>query len=661
LIFNAIINSGLIFLLKLRRNKEQLEGLYAIIGKIKMRYIGAKTELLSEIADFMKHQGLFNKKNYTFCDAFSGTGTVSDYFKNNFRICANDVQYYSFVLTQAKLNTPDLQFRKLGFDPFEYFNTTEEENEGFVFNEYSYGGSANRMYFSSENGKRIDFIRKKIEEWCDEKKIDKYEYYYLIASLLESVSKVANIAGVYGSFLKTWDPRAIKRMSFIHVELISRESSNNEEREVRNEPIEKLITEISGDILYLDPPYTKNQYSVQYHLLETIARYDQPAVSGKGGLRNTSETSSAFSRTGEVECIFDYIIAKANFRYIILSYSSDGIMSKKFIETTLKRYGREDTYCLKKIAYKKYRNHQTLSNNEHCEYLFFIEKKEYSKAKYSSPLNYQGGKYDLIDFIKDNLPDEKPEKFIDVFGGGYNVGVNVDAEQNIYNDYNHIVAKLIEDFKNSDTAKLIRYINRTVKRYRLSPGAKNEYLALREKYNSLPLERRESRMLYVLIMYGFNQQIRFNSLYDCNNPVGPAGFNDVMLSKLVSFCRKIQEQNLVITHGDFDSIRPYITDGSFLYCDPPYLITLGSYNDGKRGFNGWSKEDECRLYDFLDEADDKNIRFMMSNVFEHNGKQNKMLKDWVEKNGYNVISFNGKSRKGRKEIIITNYKKVIRR
>ena len=84
-----------------------------------MRYIGAKTELLSEIADFMKHQGLFNKKNYTFCDAFSGTGTVSDYFKNNFRISANDVQYYSFVLTQAKLNTPDLQFRKLGFDPFE--------------------------------------------------------------------------------------------------------------------------------------------------------------------------------------------------------------------------------------------------------------------------------------------------------------------------------------------------------------------------------------------------------------------------------------------------------------------------------------------------------------------------------------------------------------
>ena len=625
-----------------------------------MRYIGAKTELLPEIADFIKQQGLFDEKNLTFCDAFSGTGAVGDYFKNDFRICANDVQYYSYVLTQAKLNTPDLQFKKLGFDPFEFFNSNNDETEGFIFNEYSFGGQSNRMYFSAENGKRIDFIRTKIEEWHNKEKIDEYEYYYLIASLLESVSKVANIAGVYGSFLKTWDPRAVKKMPFIHVETMIRESPINEMREVRNETIEELINEISGDILYLDPPYTKNQYSVQYHLLETMARYDNPEISGKGGLRNTSETSSAFSRTGEVECVFDYIIAKANFRYIILSYSSDGIMSKKFIESTLKRYGKENTYCLKKISYKKYRNHQTFSEDEHCEYLFFIEKKDYSSATYSSPLNYQGGKYDLIDFIKENLPDEKIERFIDVFGGGYSVGANINAEQIVYNDYNHIVAKLIEDFKNSDTSELVRYINRTVKRYNLSPGAKDEYLALRSRYNSLPLEKRESRMLYVLILYGFNQQIRFNSSYDCNNPVGPAGFNDIMLSKLVSFCRRIQEQNLIIRHGDFESMNQYVLENSFLYCDPPYLITLGSYNDGKRGFNGWTEKDELRLYDFLDNASNKNVRFMMSNVLEHRGKRNTLLEKWVKKNNYNIVHLNKVARKGRKEILITNYKKEIK-
>lgn len=620
-----------------------------------MRYIGAKTELLAEIADFLKQQGILNDSNLTFCDAFSGTAAVGDFFKDKFKIVANDVQYYSFVITQAKLNTPDLSFPKLGLDPFKYFNEIKDGLEGFIYNKYSDGGSGGRMYFSSENGKKIDFIRTKIEEWHNAEKINDKEYYYLIAALIESASKVANIAGVYGSYLKKWDPRAVKSMPFIPVEL-----SNNSsicECEVRNETIEELICEISGDILYLDPPYTKNQYSVQYHLLETIAKYDSPTISGKGGLRNTSETSSAFSRQGDVEQVFDFIIAKANFKYIVLSYSSDGIMSKRFIESTLKRYGKEDTHCLKKIPYKKYRNHQTNSEDEHCEYLFFIEKKPYSEAKYASPLNYQGGKYDLVDFIKENMPDENIGRFIDVFGGGYSVGANIDAEQIIYNDFNFMVARLLECFKNSDTSELIRYITRTVKRYGLSPGAKAEYMKLRDKYNSTPLERRDLKMLYVLILYGFNQQIRFNSSYDCNNPVGPAGFNDVILSKLVSFCRRMQEQNLTIHSGDFEKMEEYFDDKTFLYCDPPYLITLGSYNDGKRGFNGWGVEDEKRLYRFLDKANSIGIKFMLSNVLDHKEKHNDLLDAWVKKNNLNVIEYNGSSRKGRKEILITNYKK----
>lgn len=620
-----------------------------------MRYIGAKTDLLPEIADFIKQQGILNDSNLTLCDAFSGTAAVGDYFKDKFRITANDIQYYSYVITYAKLNTPDMTFSKLGLDPFDYFNSTNDGIEGFIFNEYSDGGSGNRMYFSSENGKRIDFIRTKIESWHKDEKINDKEYYYLLAALIESVSKVANIAGVYGSYLKKWDPRAVKRMPFIHVE--STQSNPICESEVRNETIEELICEVSGDILYLDPPYTKNQYSVQYHLLETIARYDNPVISGKGGLRNTSETSSAFSRQGEAERVFDFIIAKANFKYIILSYSSDGLMSKKYIENTLKRYGKEETYCLKKIPYKKYRNHQTYSDDEHCEYLFFIEKKPYLEAKYASPLNYQGGKYDLVDFIKNNLPNENIQRFIDVFGGGYSVGVNIEAEQIIYNDFNFIVARLLECFKNTDTAELVRYITRTVKRYKLEPGAKEAYLKLRDKYNATPLDRRDLKMLYVLIMYGFNQQIRFNSSYDCNNPVGPAGFNDVMLSKLISFCRRMQEQNLLICSGDFEKMEQYFEDGTFLYCDPPYLITLGSYNDGKRGFNGWDESDEKRLYAFLNKANRKGIKFMLSNVLDHNGKHNDLLDSWIKDNNYNVIEYSKTARKGRKEILIINYNK----
>lgn len=619
-----------------------------------MRYIGNKNALVDSIYKLIKDKKI-DKKSYTFCDAFSGTGVVGEYFKNKFRIIANDIQYYSFVISHAKLNVPDMNFSQLGFNPFDYFNKEKIEHRGFVYNNYSSGGTGGRMYFSAENGLKIDFIRNKIEEWKQDKKITDCEYYYLIASLIESVSKVANIAGVYGSYLKKWDPRAVKLMSFIKVE--HSDLASLYESEVHNQKIEELINDISGDILYLDPPYTANQYSVQYHLLETIARNDNPDIKGKGGLRNTRETSSMFSRKGDVEAIFEKIIAKAKFKYIILSYSSDGLMSKKYIKNVLNRYGKPETYDFVEINYKQYKNHKTVNKKNHCENLFFIEKKDCKNVTYSSPLNYQGGKHDLVSFIKDNLPKENIKKFVDVFGGGYNVGVNMDASQIVYNDYNHKVVELIEMFKNTETKDLVKYIFKVQQRYKLERGSGDSYLKLRNNYNSINILERDPKMLYVLILYGFNQQIRFNSSYDYNNPVGPAGFNENMLEKLISFCRKLQEQNIIFLSRDFKDLERYIKKDSFVYCDPPYLITLGSYNDGKRGFNGWTSSDELRLHKFLDKLNKRGVKFMMSNVLEHGDKKNDLLIKWIKNNNYKIIKYNKPTRKGRKEILVVNYKK----
>ena len=101
-----------------------------------MRYLGTKTTLVDEIYGLINDKGISND-NYTFCDAFSGTGAVGEFLKDKFRIIANDVQYYSFVMTQAKLNTPDLKFSKLGFDPFDYLNQKNRQYEGFVYKNYS--------------------------------------------------------------------------------------------------------------------------------------------------------------------------------------------------------------------------------------------------------------------------------------------------------------------------------------------------------------------------------------------------------------------------------------------------------------------------------------------------------------------------------------------
>lgn len=616
-----------------------------------MRYIGNKEKILNEIEKLIIDKKL-NKKCKIFCDAFSGTATVGEHFKDMFQIIANDNLYLSFVMSQAKLNTPNNKYSKLGIDPFKYFNETDNALEGFIYKNYA-PEESERMYFSAENAKKIDYIRWQIEEWKQEQKITDEEYYYLIASLLESVSKVANIAGVYGAYLKKWDPRAIKKMKFIPVETTNQRSKK--QNYIYNENVENLIEDISGDILYLDPPYTKNQYSVQYHLLETIAKYDNPEIKGKTGARDTTSQLSTFSKNGEVQIQFEKIIAKANFKYIIVSYSSDGIMSKEYIENVLKRYGKEDTYKFKKITYKKYLNHHTENKGDHYEYLFFIEKKKSGKEIYYSPLNYMGGKSEMMSFIKKHSPKDI-NRVVDVFAGGFNVGINYEVPEIIYNDCNYRVKELIKMFKDIDTLELYKYIISNIKKYKLEKGKKEPYIKLRTKYNHPEPPIRDTKILYLLILYGFQQQIRFNSKLEYNNPIGQSGFNDKILEKLISFSRKLKEKNVIFRSEDFENMEEYIDEQTFFYCDPPYLITLGSYNDGKRGFNGWNEDEERRLLNFLKRIDSMGGKFMLSNVMVHNGKKNTILQKWLKENkNFHKISYKGKNKSKRKEIIIINY------
>lgn len=618
-----------------------------------MRYLGNKQTLLHEIESLINSKKM--SKDSSLCDLFSGTATVGNYFKDSVKIIANDNLYFSFVISHAKLNTPDLKFTNLGLDPFEHFNNISLKEHGFIAENYTPAGKAGRMYFSADNGGRIDYIRATIERWYKAKKINENEYYYLIASLLESVSKVANIAGVYGAYLKTWDSRALKDMKFIHVEM--NKTNSITKNDVYNKDVQSLIKTISGDILYLDPPYTNSQYARQYHMLETIALYDSPAISGITGARNTSSQSSEFCKNGPAHIAFEEIIANANFKHIILSYSSAGIMSKEFIEAVLKRHGKSETYSLKKIPYKKYLNHHTETEGEHFEYLFYIEKEtDKSNIIYESPLNYQGNKAPIAHFLKENAP-KNIDRVADIFGGGLNAGINFDAKEVFYNDYNHIVKKLLEMFEEQDTNSLYKYILNTIKRYGLSKANGQAYNTLRAKYNSIKLEKRDIRMLYVLILYGFQQQIRFNSSYDFNNPIGNGSFNDKILEKIISFSRVLREKKVKFLTGDYLDTYQYFDKNTLVYCDPPYLITLGSYNDGKRGFNGWNEKEEIRLLEFLDMLNKNGIKFMLSNVIEHKGKTNTLLKNWISKNKYSMIEYTGSKARGRKEIIVINYDK----
>ena len=331
-----------------------------------MNYIGSKYKLSDFISSSVKSIVGEDLSDKIFCDLFAGTGVVGRNFKKEVKkVISNDMEFYSYVLNKNYIENHEFLDNEI------YIKELNETNgeEGFIFNEYSENGKANRLYFSEHNGKKIDAIRTKIEFWKTEKKISSALYYFLLASLLESADKVANTASVYGAFLKKIKKTAQK-------ELILEPAIfeiNSHSHEVYNEDSNLLIKKIKGDILYLDPPYNAREYGANYHLLNTIAKYDNFTPKGKTGLRDYSK--SAFCKKEEVEKSFDDLIKNANFKYIFLSYNNEGIMSSETIKKILSNYGKYDLltteYQRFRADKKENRNHKASSTTE---YLHILEK-----------------------------------------------------------------------------------------------------------------------------------------------------------------------------------------------------------------------------------------------------------------------------------------------
>ena len=197
-----------------------------------------------------------------------------------------------------------------------------------------------------------------------------------------------------------------------------------------------------------------------------------------------------------------------------------------------------------------------------------------------------------------------------------------------------------------------------IKKFGLEKANEQAYKEIRAYYNSLPADKRDAKLLYTIILYGYQQQIRFNNSLEFNNPVGMRWFNDKILEKLISFSRIIKKKDIIFKSVDYVLLEDDIDTNTFFYLDPPYMLTTGSYNDGKRGFNGWNKNLEEELFNFADKLNENKIPFMLSYILEHKGKFNDNLKHWIDKNNYCLIelgSILGISGSRRKEILVTNY------
>jgi DNA adenine methylase len=262
------------------------------------------------------------------------------------------------------------------------------------------------------------------------------------------------------------------------------------------------------------------------------------------------------------------------------------------------------------------------------------EKKNLRTIK--SPLNYIGGKSKLLDQISPLFPKEI-KIFVDLFAGGCNVGLNVKAEKVICNDNLKFLIEMYQQFQQNSINKILQHIENQINTYELSLTNEQGYKKFRQDYN----QHKNPLDLFVLIAYSFNHQIRFNNSHEFNNPFGRerSSFNDTMQANLIHFVRKIQNSKIEFTCFDFDKFDlSFLTSNDFVYCDPPYLITTGTYNDGKRGFTGWNEVQEHKLLQILDNLHHNNIKFALSNVLEHKGKTNDILNNWLKTNKNYIVN-----------------------
>lgn len=351
-----------------------------------MRFIGNKESIVEKIYDILNENKI---EGDSFFDFFSGTTNVSKFFKKkNYTIYSSDLLYFSYVLQKAYIeNNQNVHFDKLiqkyslqdqllFESPLEliidYLNKIKGIN-GFIYKNYCPEGTKNlekpRMYFSNENAKKIDAIRIKIENWKKKDLINENEYYVLLSCLIESVPFYANISGVYSAFHKKWDPRAIKDFVLRPIEIIN----NNKNNYSYNGNSINLIKDINIDILYLDPPYNQRQYAPNYHILETIAKYDNPIIKGITGMRSYENEKSNFCNHKMALNELSKIVNNANYKYLIMSYNNEGLMSKEEILSIMSKKGKVKFVEFNYTRFKSNNNGSSKFKKEILEQLYILK------------------------------------------------------------------------------------------------------------------------------------------------------------------------------------------------------------------------------------------------------------------------------------------------
>lgn len=601
------------------------------------RYLGNKYKLIPFIKEIVEQEC---PNIHTVADIFAGTGAVASAFTDR-KVITNDNMYSNYICHVAWFGHEPYSEAKLS-RLIRTYNSLKKCGPNYMTKNFS------DTYFSHEDCGKIGYIRENIEKLYKSGEINGRERALLITSLLYAMDKIANTCGHYDAYRQG---AAFEKP--LELYLPQPEQNLNPNNQCYNEDTNELMHRIEADLVYIDPPYNSRQYCDAYHVLENVARWEKPKVFGVARKMDRTALKSDYCTIHAAEA-FEDLVSHIHARYIMLSYNN---MAEKGNDRSNAKISDEDICRILgakgevRVFSENYKAFTTGKSDikGHEERLFLCICSDYDKPVIQSPLNYTGGKYKLLPQILPLFP-KSPGQVVDLFCGGCNVGINVDCSKVRFNDRSSYLTGLFEVLKAGDKQRITRRIKEIIKRYGLTRSDqhsyqyygcdsadglgrcnKEGYLRLRKDFNALRVQDEDYYlMLYVLIVYSFNNQIRFNSRGEFNLPVGKRDFNVKMQRKLNDFIDRLKNGDYEFTNMDFREIRPEDYDeNSFFYVDPPYLITCATYNER----DGWTENDERDLLGYLDRLHERGIRFALSNVLENKGRQNELLYQWLEANG----------------------------
>jgi len=301
------------------------------------------------------------------CDLFSGSGKVANHFKDRFKVVANDLEYYSFATLSNLLNN-DSSVAYECQPIVDWMNYAMEGDEGFIYKNYS--EQAGRTYFTDENAMKIDAGISLVYDMYGRGELTDQQFYYCLCSVLEAADKVSNTTGLYTAYLKEFKASSIKPIYFKAFDLKDAVASNDVYMGDAND----LVAQVSGDILYLDPPYNQRQYSGDYHLLNTIAQNDKPDIAGVTGKR-VGRVGSPWSSKRLVEDEFRKLVESANFEFLVMSYSNESLMAPELVADIMSASGKYSVHEMKHKRFSSIKGQRNAEGGETVtEYLHVLHK-----------------------------------------------------------------------------------------------------------------------------------------------------------------------------------------------------------------------------------------------------------------------------------------------